>query len=547
MNTNNTSAIILTGSDSGANQKPSLSIVIATFNRRKDLVDVIEAVKRSTYKNVEIIVVDDCSTDGTAQGIRRLFPEVRILQNEKNEGAAVSRNIGMKNAADSAEYILLLDSDVIVEIDAIEELVSGIEGKKEYGATMGKVYFDQNRKLIQFAGSYVDLYTGINHCEGGLDDGRFDEQKEIKGAGAVFMIKKEIISKVGLFDPVYRIYYEDADYSLRIIQAGYKILFVPTAKFYHRYPLLSKEAADRRFLKNIYLSSRNKIIFMRKHSKCFPLFILTYPIYPIFYIFKALKYSQYSTLGDVFAGIRDGLKFSLNYQKSEERFFSDFLLKIFRNHIYLNNKFIRQEAAKIDQVGVRLLDVGAGGVPFRRYFKHLEYRTQDVTQNKSNTIDYVCDINDGLKEMYDGSFNYIISTQTLEHIKKPEVFFNECYRVLKPGGKLFLTTNLCYEEHSVPDDYYRFTRYGLRYLGEAHKFSVEMISPQGGIFQVLFYIVSYLPVFIFIRRYSVSYYLYFIFFSPLIFGFGLVCYGLDFLDKEKRLTLNYQCIYKKTA
>ncbi len=226
-------------------------------------------------------------------------------------------------------------------------------------------------------------------------------------------------------------------------------------------------------------------------------------------------------------------------------YFLIFPLRLIRYHSYRIGIFVKKVVESCDEKDKKILDVGAGDCPYKKCFKHILYFSQDVRQNKSRSIDFVGDINTGLNEINDNFFDYILCTQVLEHIKEPKKAFKEFYRVLKPGGKVFLTTHLCFEEHMIPYDYFRFTKYGLKYLGESSGFAMEHIAPHGGVFHLLALIVDTIPIKIFFKRQSFCYHLYLILFTIPILIFNSLCYLLDFLDKEKIMTLNYECVYYK--
>jgi len=221
-----------------------------------------------------------------------------------------------------------------------------------------------------------------------------------------------------------------------------------------------------------------------------------------------------------------------------------FPLKFMRYHSYRIEKFVQSIALKFDKKGKNILDIGAENSPYKKYFKHIGYFTQDIKQNSTKTIDFVGDINGGLLNIKDESFDFILCTQVLEHIKNPDNAFKTFNRILKPGGKLFLTTHQCFEEHMIPYDYFRFTRYGLKFLGESSGFSLQHIAPHGGIFHVLALIIDTIPIKLFFKK-GFIYYIYLFVFTIPILIFNIFCYILDFLDRDKIMTLNYECIYEK--
>ena len=212
---------------------------------------------------------------------------------------------------------------------------------------------------------------------------------------------------------------------------------------------------------------------------------------------------------------------------------------IMHNHTYRLKRFVKLVADEYDKRGKKIIDIGAGSCQYRDYFKKVKYFSQDVENNKEKSIDFVCNVK-SIPVKRD-SFDYILCTQVLEHLKDPHLAFEEFRRILKKGGKLFLTTHMAFEEHMAPIDYFRFTRFGLRYLAESNGFRVEKIEPQGGRFIVLAKELQILVPRLVKNKYVVFIF-YFIFSIPLFF-LSLILFLLDFLDEEKALTLNYECIF----
>lgn len=220
-------------------------------------------------------------------------------------------------------------------------------------------------------------------------------------------------------------------------------------------------------------------------------------------------------------------------------------LVFLRYHAYRIEKFLKYIVSKYDIKGKKLLDIGAEELPYKYLFKHVKYYSFDLVQNSNNTIDFIGDLNEGIPNVKSNYFDYIICTQVLEHIKRPHIAFKEFSRILKPRGKLFLTTHMAFDEHMIPNDYFRFTKYGLKSLGDDVGLNLVHIKPHGGIFHILSYFITGLPIKILFKRDSFFYYIYLVvFFIPILF-LNIVVFFLDYLDREKTLTINYECIYEK--
>ena len=132
---------------------------------------------------------------------------------------------------------------------------------------------------------------------------------------------------------------------------------------------------------------------------------------------------------------------------------------------YLRDFLVR--AARDIQPDSLVLDAGAGKAPYRGLFAHARYETADflaVPGKRYAAPDYECDLS--AIPVEDGRFDHVVCTQVLEHLPEPSRVLAEFHRVLKPGGRLWLTAPFFYGEHERPYDFYRYTQYGLRHLVE---------------------------------------------------------------------------------
>ncbi|MDH5770133.1 MAG: glycosyltransferase family 2 protein [Candidatus Bathyarchaeota archaeon] len=220
-------------------QNPLVSIIIPTYNRKQELTRLIESIKQSDYpkESMEIIVVDDASTDGTYGSIRKRFPEVKVIRNTKRRMTSGARNIGIK--CSKGDYLFFIDHDNVIDRNAINELVNFMKRNRDVGLAGPVMYYYSVPKEIWCAGGKLrhPLYftTWMYQHE-------TSESPKIANSYAIecdyipnaFMVRKQIIKEVGFFDEKnFPLLWEDADFSLKIRQRGYRIVAVPKAKVWH--------------------------------------------------------------------------------------------------------------------------------------------------------------------------------------------------------------------------------------------------------------------------------------------------------------------------
>jgi SAM-dependent methyltransferase len=160
------------------------------------------------------------------------------------------------------------------------------------------------------------------------------------------------------------------------------------------------------------------------------------------------------------------------------------------DHAYIGIHLIeRSIAALASRLHGDLLDVGCGRQPYRPYFQHmLRYVGCDHDASRG-TVDFACPAH--AIPTPDGSFDAILCTEVLEHVPDPLAVWKEFQRVLRPGGRVLLTTPMYWPSHEVPYDYYRFPEHGLRYLTAAAGFEVEELWPRGGMWALLGQVVMH--------------------------------------------------------
>lgn len=219
------------------NKNPLVSIVILTWNGKHLLKPCFAAVRKLEYKNLELIVVDNGSTDGSQDYIRENYKDFILIENEKNLGFSGGVNRGIQAA--SGEYVALLNNDAYPEPDWITNIINRFKRDSSIGIISPKMLKSKKvmgAHLIDSTGDFMSKW-GATYPRGRdlPDEGQFDEPQEIFSACAgAAVYRKEVFDTIGLFDEDFFAYYEDVDICFRARLAGYKVYYEPTALVYHQ-------------------------------------------------------------------------------------------------------------------------------------------------------------------------------------------------------------------------------------------------------------------------------------------------------------------------
>ena len=200
-----------------------VSVLIITWNRKEDILETIRSIYEQAYRNFEIVVVDNGSIDGTVEAIRQAFPEVRLVALERNMGTTSGRNAGIIVA--QGDIVFCLDSDATPERDTITNLVHRFQADPLVGVINSKIVNAYTREIDHTAGW---AYTERNKAD---QDREFLSFSFSEGGCA---IRKKVFDRVGLFWELLFFGGEGLDYSVRVWDAGYKVIYYPEAVVYHR-------------------------------------------------------------------------------------------------------------------------------------------------------------------------------------------------------------------------------------------------------------------------------------------------------------------------
>lgn len=248
--------------------EPSVAVVILNWNGQALLEQFLPSVVQSIYGNLQLIVGDNNSTDGSVDFLQTNYPDVRIIRNAQNYGFAE----GYRKLLDQveADYYILLNSDVEVPADWIRPVIAQMEADPLIAAAQPKIKWQKDKTQFEYAGAaggFLDLH-GYPFCRGRLfdtieaDQGQYEQTTEIFWAsGAALFIKSKAWHEVGGLDPDFFAHMEEIDLCWRLKNLGYKVIYCPQAEVYH----VGGGTLNANNPYKTYLNFRNNLIILQKN------------------------------------------------------------------------------------------------------------------------------------------------------------------------------------------------------------------------------------------------------------------------------------------
>lgn len=244
------------------NTIPSVALITVNYNGYDFLKDGILSLSKMSGVNIKIFIIDNASSDDSIKSIEGMFNNLEVIKLSENTGFAKANNIGIERAIEQGyEYSLIVNNDVIVDKRMLSQLLKYAD---EDTITIPKIYYYDNKKLIWSAGGYIDKKTAEAKHRGIREEdiGQYDELYLSQVAtGCCMLINNKIFKTIGMFDENYFMYCEDTDLCMRIVDKGYKILYVPTAKLWHK---VSSSSGGESSAFKVYYIARNKLYLTSK-------------------------------------------------------------------------------------------------------------------------------------------------------------------------------------------------------------------------------------------------------------------------------------------
>ena len=245
--------------------KIEVSIITINYNGLEDTCALIESIP--IKENMEVIVVDNASKNQEAETIAQRYPQIKVIRNNKNLGFAGGNNLGIRAA--QGNYIFLVNNDTAFKKFNIPSLVDRIKSSPNIGIVCPKIRFAWGNNPIQYAGySKLSRITVRNHAIAfnEEDRGQLDKAHLTPYAhGAAMLISRDAINKVGLMPECYFLYYEEFDWSMMFIRAGYQIWYEPKCTIYHKESQTTGQDSP---LRTYYLT-RNRLLLVRRNPQEF--------------------------------------------------------------------------------------------------------------------------------------------------------------------------------------------------------------------------------------------------------------------------------------
>lgn len=232
----------------------TVSIIIVNWNGGEIFRNCLKSLKKLKFKDYELIIVDNGSTDGTEK--------LATIRNNENLGFAGGNNQGFEKAR--GKFVWLLNNDTLVEPDILNKLVDYMERNPDVGVIQPKIRIMDKPTLLDNAGSFLTVSGFLEHWGYLQKDGpEFSKKRDIFSAkGACLFTRQDIIKKVGLFDPDFGSYFEETDFCWRVWLAGYRVQYCPVSEILHKVGFTSKRMDP---VGTNYASFRNRLCSLIKN------------------------------------------------------------------------------------------------------------------------------------------------------------------------------------------------------------------------------------------------------------------------------------------
>ncbi|NIM04967.1 MAG: glycosyltransferase [Armatimonadetes bacterium] len=240
------------------NFSPPVIVIIPHWNRRDDLRRCLCSLEKQTYPH-RVLVVDNASTDGSAEMLEKEFAYAQLYRCEQNLGFGGAVNVGLRLAVDGrAKYVLLLNNDTVAHPRLLEHLVRFAQEDPARGVVAPSIYYLQPPERLWSAGGEVNLARCL--CRQLTESGEAPRKVDY-ASGCALLVSVKMVECVGMLDPRFFMYFEEVDWCLRARRAGFEVWHLPQAKMWHAVSTtLGKDSPAVH-----YYMTRNRLLLLQKN------------------------------------------------------------------------------------------------------------------------------------------------------------------------------------------------------------------------------------------------------------------------------------------
>ncbi|RLJ02939.1 MAG: glycosyltransferase family 2 protein [Candidatus Aenigmatarchaeota archaeon] len=250
------------------NQKyPKVIVLILSYNGKHLLKEAVSSYLENDYPNFEVVVIDNGSNDGTKEYVQKNFPKAKVIRIERNRGYSGGFNFGLDFAfnKNKADYVLITNNDVKADKKVISELVKVAETDEKIGFVTGKVYYYDSPNVFQTVGKKEDQirWNGDHIGNREEDKGQYENISERCFADDIFtLVSKKLYRDIGGYDTTFFLQSEEYDWQARAKKLGYKIMYTPYAKIWHKESM----TIGRNSALKAYYDARNPMLVILLHK-----------------------------------------------------------------------------------------------------------------------------------------------------------------------------------------------------------------------------------------------------------------------------------------
>jgi len=269
-------------------QSSSISIIVLNWNQRELTVSCLNSLLQIDTSAVNVVVVDNASTDSSASYLSAQFPKITLLQSKHNLGYAGGNNVGIRYALEcNADYILILNNDTIVDSTFLNIMVKqmdknpriAIAGPKTYITGTNKTIYSTSARFIKMLAQ--PFFVGFKK----EDKGQFDKYFETDFVpGSCMLIRRDVFEKIGLFNEDFFLLFEDIEFCLRAKERGYDTAYIPNAIIWHQF----SSSIGYQSPCHLYYLNRNRCFIARQINSTIVFFLIFLP----YFILKKLVFES---------------------------------------------------------------------------------------------------------------------------------------------------------------------------------------------------------------------------------------------------------------